>query len=1523
MRALGKLVRTMLLWGFALLISAAYHVRLDRARPVVRDLLNHLVSSAVLGELAIGEVSWIGGLTLIAHDVTLRDPDGRSVLFAERVRLSVQPYLPGQRFLVFKDASVQRGVLHLHPDSEEGLPSLITALTPVPDDRPEGEDPLLSRLLARALPQAALVEQVEFQEMSVRGSLLDLDGIVAERVAGRLRIDVDREFNLVLRNTRGVLSGPFPFTATFKDAFAHFSSREQRLVEVHADASRGPDNAHVDLWFGLGRGDAPQLDIQISSPRVGAETLTGLGFEFLRPLAVDLNGELTLAGNPAALQLDGLFDSRAGVVTLGGQLGATNIVTLESGGLYLGDALAQGPPITVAGQVEFELPAEEAQPIQVRAHLDPTRISGLLLPSATVTGLLTDDAFELQRLTAKAKGARLHSQGRVAFKGSSLLQVSAHFDDIQRDARLRTLLPNAAGTLDADLKVRISDAETDHRTHIFGTLRTTDLTYADVAASRLTVDVDLKGDLRHPTLTLSAQAQQLRYGGYLLGDGRAKLSGGPRSYQLSALLGRDHSHHMGIHGALTVLAHGFKVSADRLELLVGDSSFRGSLDVLEVVHGKSLHVGQLLLASRSQRLEASGTIRDHGEDTFLAELQDFDLTVLSTILGQPVPLQAGRADVLLQITGDVQSPRLLVQGALRSGRIYDVDRISAVYLAQYADGAAEIDGEVELGHGGVIRVLGDGELNNPLKGLQPSLLAATYEVSIDAADVNLTQVPQLSSRLSSGQLGAQLTLSGTVERPNLNGTLLLRELGIDGEGPFTLTTDVRYDSERLRADSRIADPHGPLVQARLEANLGVDRLRSLPPRRVLAAGPFVFSGRIAERRSDTLPFGLLHQLPLPLVGSATFELRKQQGPLVGYAWFEADPAEAWMADEGCPQTGDSPHLRGSLSLGQARMHFESALTLGQEQLLELRGSFGADLTASLERGAPLRLNTLQTDATVNIQQIERVPYLCSLGTGAFDGTLAVVNGMSPRPQVNATVRASFFPRAKHQTARKQIEIHSCESEPATANLELRGDHERAALTGQVGGCGGGPARLSLFLPLRWEPSMVLPQWDQGLPLLANLKFTKTQLKPLLDRVPGVLSASAVARGSLQVQGLPAQPEYLGTIHLNEGQVELGGTGQRLEDLVATLTFHGQQAELTRFSARADDGRLGAKGTLRMIGLLPRHAQLAVKLAGFPIRQEGHRLAFLSGAGALETDIGSDRARTAVALHTLAVRLPDEPPQSLQGLQTHPDVSVVEEQDRPPPETPYPLEFQVTADSPVLVQRNDFEVGVRPSLAVYYADPELRVGGFIEFRRGTFEVFGKSFEIARGNLRFDGGTKLNPEVNLTATHRVPTTRDSVTVQVGGRLSAPDIRFQSDACPGQSGALTLLFTGGCADDPGDGSERTANQVEFASGLLQGILTLGARQELGGLIPNLAVESGQRGYATRVRAGIESRSLVPEFMRPFIQKVYLQGAVSAAQTDQEVVRNTAPLDFLIELYFPSNIVGSGHFAPDRWGLDVTWQP
>ena len=122
-------------------------------------------------------------------------------------------------------------------------------------------------------------------------------------------------------------------------------------------------------------------------------------------------------------------------------------------------------------------------------------------------------------------------------------------------------------------------------------------------------------------------------------------------------------------------------------------------------------------------------------------------------------------------------------------------------------------------------------------------------------------------------------------------------------------------------------------------------------------------------------------------------------------------------------------------------------------------------------------------------------------------------------------------------------------------------------------------------------------------------------------------------------------------------------------------------------------------------------------------------------------------------------------------------------------------------------------------------------------------------------------------------------------------------------------------------------------FAVGIAgSSVLTLlGSPPKVAGVTPRVGVESGGHGYETRFKAGVASESLVPKFMRKLVRRMYVQGAVSTRSSADGELQQQQPaeeslgdaLDFLIELYFPHNIVGSGKFSPSSWGVDVIWEP
>jgi translocation and assembly module TamB len=353
---------------------------------------------------------------------------------------------------------------------------------------------------------------------------------------------------------------------------------------------------------------------------------------------------------------------------------------------------------------------------------------------------------------------------------------------------------------------------------------------------------------------------------------------------------------------------------------------------------------------------------------------------------------------------------------------------------------------------------------------------------------------------------------------------------------------------------------------------------------------------------------------------------------------------------------------------------------------------------------------------------------------------------------------------------------------------------------------------------------------------------------------------------------------------------------------------------------------------------------------FPVRREGADLAWLSGGAQLETEIGSNRAASSLFLQNLQVRLPEKSGRSLRGLDPHPDVEIVGlQQQEMRPDSAYEILINVDGSEGFWVRRSDFAARVEAALDVIYVEPELRVGGYVDFQRGTFETLGKSFEINRGSLTFDGSSELNPEVTLTATYSPESAgRSPVVVTVTGTMQQPQISFTSEECEGENGGLVMLIADRCALGESDMmADADAQQEAMVAGMMGGVLTLGTRgvrNELGGLIPKPILQSRQQAYSGnrvyRVGAGVNADSLIPPFLRGIVRGAYLESAYArttystgAGSERSEGSESGLPpgeepetgaLDFLLELRFPYDLVWTGRIAPPQnWGADILWEP
>ncbi len=1520
LRMLGKTLLWLVVGLVALVLSALAHAGSPLTRRVARDVVNQLASTQMRGVLVIDRIDELSSDRIVARHVALFDASGQRVVVANRLVVVPEPglllsLLRDPNTIRVRSARLTGGVVRLI-DQGDGMPTLFSCF----DSRTPTTKKTPSKTSLRVL-----IEHVDLVDATVYGDVLGLAHMRTEHLTADGKLAVGNEVDVKVHGAHGQFVEPFGFVGYVDAVNGTISTETSHGVSLDVNAHRASERVHAHVAYQSPRPSAEQeLDLRLGYEQVSSDTLARMGFSWAEPLSGPFVGTMQLHGPVHDLLIEAATTTPAGAVQTRGTISRTAGVQihLTTDSIALAKMLQGAPDASVQGTLDLAIVTPGALPT-VRVSLGPLRYQGIAIPAIEAHGVIESDHVRIDDAHTSEKGARFSAHGTVAWNGSTDLDVDAYFPRIERDPNLSHMIGNVHGSLRAQLHV-VTPNDSRGFLDINGKVVLEHFVYGDVTADRITLSGSVRGNPKLPTLRLTVLGENTSVLAYALGTARFGLRGGPSGYEAEGEFQAEGQKTFYFNAKVLADSRGFVVQADPIEFAVGENTWRGVARDLRVVNGDRVELGLLRLASRSQRLEAHAEIRAHGEDYITAQLQDFDLAAVHALLGARFPLSEGRADATVEVHGDVTNPTLVLQGAMRGGKVYEIAGVGALFSINYTRGHLDADTELDVGDRGTLNVKGQADFDVTQMTLLQALERGRYDFQLDSDRFDLTVIPQLHNIVLSGRSTGSLHASGTLDAPSFDAKLVWSDLRLPDTATLGVTATLEYHGQRLSGEVALSDTAGPVGQAHGSLQVEWAKLRHDP--HVLAdallSGTWDVSGQTNPRRLDHEPFTLPQKLMLPLVLGTNFDLRRTGGPAEGFIRFTLKPFEKFDY-EAC-QLSVTPELRGMVHVQNGTTEFSFTGHLDGERIASGSGNVDLAIDPWLHGepvGAPGRMNV---QGVLDVADMARVPFLCDQGKGNLHAEWSAKDLLTDAPTASAKLVGSYFPNTRVRAGRRLLSIDSCDNAPIAVELSATVDAKGLRAEGSTRGCRGGPTTLDAFVPVIWNAATPMPTMDEQRETRFQLDFADAELRPILDRIPGVLSFSALARGRLVIVGSATGVSYTGSVALSNGQLYPIATGQQLREITATIVGNGNWMKIDSLSAKAGDGTLAAEGGIGFERWAPRRLQLALVLKKFPVQREGVDLAWLTGGAAISTEIGEERARTAIVIHSLAARLPDANSRSLQSLEPHPDVTLTTEE-REHPEIPYVLEFFVDGRKNITVKRNDFDATVTTQLAMSYQDPDFRVGGYVEFQRGSFEVFGKQFALNRGTMHFDGTGELNPEVNMVATHEPEVAGGApVVVMVTGTLANPKVDFYSDSCPGD-GAVVMLVSGRCpTDDPNSGGSAQDAQDAFAAGIVGGILTLGAKRELGGLIPRISVESTGQGVQTRLKAGFEA---VPKFMRSFVQRVYLQGAVSTS--DQNALQPayndvTSALDFLIELYFPHNIVGSGKFSPERsWGLDVTWEP
>lgn len=1546
----------------ALVVSLAYHVQLRLGGVVAIEALTALLNREIRGELSVGRLEHVSFDNVVATGVVVRDPEGREVIDVARVQAWPDWDALWHGVVRVERVRLRGAEVRLFVSGpDEDTVSIVEAFQPAePRTGPPGN------------PPRVIVDDIVLDEVLVHGDVPGLAGLRVEDVRVRGRVTAQREVRFTVWEGRGVLTGPYAGRTHIDNIVGFFDSDlADEGMEFFARARRGPDRVRARIRLERPDPEAPpHIDLRAAAEPLSTDTLREMEvIPDLGGLSASVRGYARLEGPADDLTLRGDLHAPAGSVRLRGRLPREGTLTLEveTDRLRL-DQLVDGAPATVLsgrGRLELEPAPDGAQARRIHLALDPLTIDDVAIPSFTMDGVLEDDALLVTGLDAEHAGGETHASGRVGFDGSLDLHVSARLPDVGADPNVRRAMPGARGALSADLDVRADEGAENLR--FAGRIAMRHLRYGSVRADRLTVRGTGGGALPAPRLDLSGDADGLVVGELSLGHAEVTIRGGPEGYAIDARSADPRSGtRVAVVGRATVQDRTWRLSAPELLVDLGDGPWRGSADV-RLTPGRSVELRPVVLARDGERIVAEGTYRFTGEDELDVELLGVDLGHFRALAPDRLEGVGGRVDGRLALRGDLaRRPQGRLSARVRDGEYGGLTGITGeVDLALEGD---LLTTDVRLDLGGAGELAAEGPIRVPPSALrEPSRLIeeARFEgLRVSAADLDVAPLLALAGLADdvrvSGRITTDAELTGTLRLPGVRDAFLVLDRVVLGEDwdPLRAKVHLGFGDERLTVYALwLADAAGELVTAEGHVPLP---LQDLPQDRagwwrLARSGRWSLSARLPQRRLDGYPRPLAEGMPPALAASASVSARNDDGVMradidaVG-RWVDA-AVDARCAADLRPLVTVRGHLEGDVATGSIVGFFG-----GDRATLFADWAAGLPLDEWVRAGDVPEFPSTEVVARLRGAEMSEVPWLCDYGHGPIDASLTAKDLLTGRSVVGAVLD---LPRLQiWETVGERGEAQL--STEYRVHVRAGSTPERDALTActvlgiagvpgtdgeqcrEVEGPADGELLARLRVPVRWTAGELLPAYVDGGMITSVAQLRQVHVEPILTLVPGIVTGDAVMDGSVRVAGPFEDLRMAGGLDLSEGHLQIEGLGQHLFDIEGRVELNEDEAVFPAdrpLSARDAGGLATAYGRVGFEGIVPRSVNLQVRANDFPVRREGMVLAWLSGRAAIEGDITDEHTTSRIRTRDFVVRLPDQTAGDLQPLEPHTEILIVGEE-RPlhgaEDEDTYPVYIRINPTDrrsdprpePFWVRRSDFAALLTAQIDAEYRAPNLYVEGRADILRGTFEIFGKRFELQSGSsLVFTRSADgIDPTVNIVAIYEVPGRRGvTVTVTVAGTLTEPEINFTSTETSDRAEIIALLIAGGRRDAGAAERQASEQAASFLAGLTAGILTLGLRQELGDVIPMLAIESEGLG-GTRVRVGFNANELIPDFMRGFVTSAYIEGFVTAAADGVAATSGAGAIGggVTVEFTLPAGFLLRGTYVPiDNGSIDLLFEP
>jgi len=503
---------------------------------------------------------------------------------------------------------------------------------------------------------------------------------------------------------------------------------------------------------------------------------------------------------------------------------------------------------------------------------------------------------------------------------------------------------------------------------------------------------------------------------------------------------------------------------------------------------------------------------------------------------------------------------------------------------------------------------------------------------------------------------------------------------------------------------------------------------------------------------------------------------------------------------------------------------EARLTQIRSTVLALAAEWHGDVVhdgpAALTGGADIRLTDFPLDVVPQIldRQVD----------GRVSGTFKL-SGWGTDARIDANLASTTLSVAKIPVQELTVSARS-EADKVFAELGMK--------------VGAGSAKATLDADMRWGKRPLPELGHRGTAKLSATAFKLETLGPLLagyvSEIGGVLDANT------EIAVTPNATALSGAARLTQGVVQLPALGQRFSDITARVGVANNQFRIEKLEARGTTGRVTVKGGARLDGFALRQANAQVTIAqreALPITLEGEALGDAWGnVNATFENPAKGERKLNIDVPNFHLATPETGGHGLQSLDADDDITVgarradgkfvvIPVQPLKPggkPETAsgepaQPLRIIVKLGNNVVVERGRTAQAQLTGQMQILSAAETDVTGRIELRGGKLDVQGKTFEIERGVITFEGNDPSNP--TITATARWDAPGYVVYAEYLGDVQNGRIKLHSEPPLSQDEIASLLLFG--SPDSSGGSD--PNAASLAVGVAGDTATQGLNQVL----------------------------------------------------------------------------------------------